>query len=46
MRAVDSNVLVRLITQEDLTQAQAAADSVQAGAWVSHIVLVETILGA
>jgi predicted nucleic-acid-binding protein len=43
MRAVDTNVLVRLITQDDSSQAQTAADFVKAGAWVSHIVLVETI---
>jgi predicted nucleic-acid-binding protein len=43
MRAVDTNVLVRLIAQDDPKQAQAAADFVKAGAWVSHIVLAETI---
>jgi len=43
MRAVDTNVLVRLITGDDLKQAAAAEKFVSAGAWVSHLVLAETI---
>jgi predicted nucleic-acid-binding protein len=43
MRAVDTNVLVRLITGDDLKQAAAAEKFVSAGAWVSHLVLTETI---
>jgi predicted nucleic-acid-binding protein len=43
MRAVDTNVLVRLITGDDLRQAAAAEKFVSAGAWVSHLVLAETI---
>ena len=41
MRAVDTNVLVRLITRDDPRQAAAADRFVEQGAWVSHIVLVE-----
>jgi predicted nucleic-acid-binding protein len=42
MRAVDTNVLVRLLTRDDPKQLGAAEEFVQAGAWVSHLVLVET----
>jgi len=42
MRAVDTNVLVRLITRDEPTQTAAAEAFVVRGAWVSHIVLVET----
>jgi predicted nucleic-acid-binding protein len=43
MRAVDTNVLVRLITRNDDRQVQSAEAFVAQGAWVSHIVLVETV---
>ena len=43
MHAVDTNVLVRLVTGDDLTQAAAAEKFVSAGAWVSHLVLAETL---
>jgi predicted nucleic-acid-binding protein len=42
MRAVDTNVLVRLVTRDDARQAAAADEFVVSGAWVSHLVLVET----
>lgn len=42
MRSIDTNVLVRLLAQDDATQAAAAAAFVSAGAWVSHLVLAET----
>jgi predicted nucleic-acid-binding protein len=42
MRAVDTNVLVRLITRDDVKQAAAAESFVAAGAWVGHVVLAET----
>jgi predicted nucleic-acid-binding protein len=41
MRAVDTNVLVRLATRDDPAQAAAAERFVAAGAWVSHVVLAE-----
>lgn len=45
MRAVDTNVLVRLLSGDDGVQVQVAAaeDFVASGAWVSHIVLVECV---
>jgi predicted nucleic-acid-binding protein len=43
MRAVDTNVLVRLATRDDVRQTAAAEVFVAAGAWVSQIVLVETM---
>lgn len=43
MRAVDTNVLVRLVTRDDPRQVTAAEAFVARGAWVSHIVLVEAI---
>ena len=43
MRAVDTNVLVRLLARDDPKQTAAAEAFVVTGAWISHIVLVETI---
>jgi predicted nucleic-acid-binding protein len=43
MHAVDTNVLVRLITRDDAKQTAAAEAFVARGAWVSHLVLVETV---
>jgi predicted nucleic-acid-binding protein len=43
MRAVDTNVLVRLLTRDDPRQVTAAETFVAKGAWVSHIVLVESM---
>ena len=42
MRAVDTNVLVRLITRDDAGQVAAAERFVEKSAWVSHLVLAET----
>jgi len=42
MRAVDTNLLVRLITRDDARQVAAAESFVAAGAWVGHLVLAET----
>ena len=42
MRAVDTNVLVRLIARDDVKQAELADAFIAKGAWVSHLVLVET----
>ncbi|MBI4294081.1 MAG: type II toxin-antitoxin system VapC family toxin [Betaproteobacteria bacterium] len=41
MRAVDTNVLVRLVTRDDARQTAAAENFVQTGAWVSHLALAE-----
>lgn len=41
MRAVDTNVLLRLLTRDDARQVAAAEEFVRAGAWVSHVVLSE-----
>jgi predicted nucleic-acid-binding protein len=41
MRAVDTNVLVRLVTRDDRKQTAAAESSVSKGAWVSTLVLME-----
>ena len=41
MRAVDTNVLVRLITRDDAKQAAAAEAFVANGAWVPHLALAE-----
>ena len=41
MRAVDTNVLVRLLTRDHPKQVAAAEEFVQPGAWVSHLALVE-----
>jgi len=41
MRAVDTNVLVRLITRDDSKQAASADRFVETGAWVSLVALAE-----
>lgn len=41
MRAVDTNVLVRLVARDDRKQVTAAESFVSKGAWVSTLVLVE-----
>ena len=43
MRAVDTNVLVRLVVRDDADQVNAAESFVSKGTWVSHLVLAETI---
>lgn len=43
MRAVDTNVLVRLITRDDRDQTASAETFISKGAWVSTIVLTEAI---
>jgi len=42
MRAVDTNVLVQLITRNDAKQVRAAEAFVESGAWASLVVLAET----
>jgi predicted nucleic-acid-binding protein len=41
MRAVDTNVIVRLATRDDDRQVAAAEAYIARGAWVSQVVLVE-----
>lgn len=43
MRAVDTNVLVRLIVRDDPAQVESSEAFVTPGAWVSHLVLAETV---
>jgi predicted nucleic-acid-binding protein len=43
MRAVDTNVLVRLTARDDERQTAAAEAFIVGGAWVSHLVLVEAM---
>src|SRR5262245_20036961 len=43
MRAVDTNVLVRLVARDDAKQVSAAEGFVANGAWVSHLVLAEAM---
>jgi predicted nucleic-acid-binding protein len=43
MRAVDTNVLVRLITRDDPDQTASAEDFISTGAWVSTLVLAEAM---
>lgn len=42
MRAIDANVLVRLLTRDDADQVSAAEVFISKGAWISHLVLAET----
>ena len=41
MRAVDTNVLVRLVTRDDVKQVAAADAFVEKGAWVPQLALAE-----
>ena len=41
MRAIDTNVLVRLVTRDDARQAASADVFVEKGAWVSILALAE-----
>jgi predicted nucleic-acid-binding protein len=43
MRAVDTNVLVRLIARDDSGQAAAAESFIDKGAWVSTLALAEAV---
>lgn len=43
MRAVDTNVLVRLVTRDDDRQASSADAFIAKGAWVPLLALTETI---
>lgn len=43
MRAIDTNLLVRLIVRDDTDQLQAAEGFIERGAWVSHLVLAEAM---
>jgi predicted nucleic-acid-binding protein len=43
MRAIDTNVLVRLITRDNARQAASSETCVQKGAWVSVLALTEAI---
>jgi predicted nucleic-acid-binding protein len=43
MLALDTNVLVRLLARDDAKQAVAADKFITKGAWVSHLVLAETL---
>ena len=43
MHAVDTNLLVRLVVRDDADQVNAAEAFVAKGAWVSHLVLAETL---
>jgi predicted nucleic-acid-binding protein len=43
MRAIDTNLLVRLLTRDDAEQTERAESYVAKGAWVSHLVLVEAV---
>ena len=43
MRAVDTNVIVRLFARDDAHQAELADRYIEQGAWVSQIALVEAV---
>ncbi|MHB8477641.1 MAG: PIN domain-containing protein [Steroidobacteraceae bacterium] len=43
MLAVDTNIVVRLIARDDASQVRLADEFVSKGAWISHLVLAETM---
>ena len=46
MRAIDTNLLVRLVARDDAKQTAAAEEFVEKGGWVSHSVVYELWLGS
>lgn len=43
MRAIDTNVLIRVLARDDARQAAAADAFVTDGAWVSHLALAQAV---
>jgi len=43
MHAVDTNVVVRVLTRDDLPQVSMADTFISKGAWISHLVLAEAV---
>ena len=43
MRAIDTNVMVRLVIGDDPEQTHKAEAFIRLGAWVSHLVLAEAV---
>lgn len=43
MLAIDTNALVRVIVQDDQSQAETALRAIATGAWVSNVVLAEAL---
>ncbi len=43
MLAIDTNVLIRILVRDDARQAASADKLILKGAWVSHLVLAETL---
>ena len=43
MRAIDTNVLIRIVTRDDPRQAASADAFIQNGAWVSFLALAESV---
>lgn len=43
MLSIDTNVLVRMIAQDDVRQMKLAEAAIGNGVWVSHLVLAETV---
>jgi predicted nucleic-acid-binding protein len=43
MLAVDTNLLVRLLVRDDAAQVATAEALIEKGAWLSHLVLTETL---
>src|SRR3954465_4313586 len=43
MRAVDTNLLVRLVIGDDVHQTEVTEEFIRNGAWVSLLVLAETV---
>lgn len=43
MRAVDNNVVIRIIVRDDPRQAEAADAFIAKGAWISHLALAEAV---
>ena len=43
MHALDTNLLVRLVVRDEPGQVRVAEEFISGGAWVSHLVLAETL---
>ena len=43
MRAADTNIVLRVLTRDDVVQTEAALEAIKHGAWISHLVLAEVV---
>lgn len=43
MRAIDTNLVVRIFARDNVAQSRIVDEFIQVGAWISHLVLAEAV---